>query len=313
MSQWPSYAGTMKHPGLKIGVLSALVSLLSIPFGGPAVQAAQIADLTATTSTPLQHGQPNASSIVLSFSLPTALASTNVGYENQIIVNVNRVSASVLTGNYFSATATGVDTSGWVYTGTQANNYTQFSADFSEAIPSGTSVALTIAAGTLTMPITGDITVEVSSYDENGNQLDTGTITMTIGVASSTVTFNANGGSGTMSAQTSSSAAALTTNTFTKAGYAFGGWAISQVNASAGTVAYADGASYPFTSSTTLYAIWTANGSGGGSGGSGISGASSGNDSLATTGFDAAVPMGVAGLLVLAGAALTLIRRRHAG
>lgn len=299
----------MKHPGLKIFVLSALVSLFSLPFEAPAVQAAQITNLSASTATPLQHGQPNASPIVLSFTLPTALAETDVGEENQIIVNVNGVSSSVLTENYFSATATGVDTSGWVYTGTQTPSYTQVSADFSDAIPSGTSLALTIAAETLTMPITGDITIEVSSYDENGNQVDTKTITMTIGVAGSTVTFDPNGGSGTMNSQTSSSAASLETNTFTRTGYTFGGWASSQADATAGTVAYADGASYPFTSSATLYAIWTANGSGGGSG---TSGASSGSDSLATTGFEATFPLGVAGLLVLAGGALALIRRRLA-
>ncbi len=295
----------MKHPGLKRVVLSAVVCLLSITFGAPAVQAVQITDLTATTSTPLQHGQPNASPIDLSFTLPTALPSTNVGDENQIIVNVNGVSSAVLTGNYFSATATGVNTSGWVYTGTQTPSYTQVSADFSDAIPSGTTLVLTIAAGTLTMPITGDITIEVSSYDENGNRVDTGTATMTIGGGSSTVTFDPNGGSGTMSAQVSSSAASLTSNSFTRSGYTFGGWATSQANASTGTVAYADGASYPFTSSATLYAIWTA--SGGGSSGSSANGSAS---TLASTGSSRA-PVGIAAIsLGLLGTALVLARRK---
>lgn len=74
--------------------------------------------------------------------------------------------------------------------------------------------------------------------------------------ASYTVTFNANTGTGTMAAQTASSATALTANAFAKTGYAFGGWASSTANATAGTVAYANQGSYPFTSSTTLYAIW---------------------------------------------------------
>ena len=70
-----------------------------------------------------------------------------------------------------------------------------------------------------------------------------------------TVTFDNNGGSGSMSAQSASTATALTSNTFTRVGYTFGGWSLTQN----GSLAYADGASYPFSSSTTLWAIWTAN------------------------------------------------------
>jgi uncharacterized repeat protein (TIGR02543 family) len=73
------------------------------------------------------------------------------------------------------------------------------------------------------------------------------------GVASYTVTFNANGGSGTMSPETASSATALTLNTFTRTGYAFNGW---NTAADGSGTSYADGASYPFTSSITLYAQW---------------------------------------------------------
>jgi uncharacterized repeat protein (TIGR02543 family) len=70
------------------------------------------------------------------------------------------------------------------------------------------------------------------------------------------VTFNSNTGSGSMANQTASSATALTSNTFTKTGYTFAGWN----TASDGTgTSYADGANYPFSSSTTLYAQWAAN------------------------------------------------------
>ena len=73
-----------------------------------------------------------------------------------------------------------------------------------------------------------------------------------------TVTYNANSGSGTMTASTcyAGSSCALTANAFTRTGYTFGGWASSQNNANAGTVAYADKASVSLTSNTTLYAIW---------------------------------------------------------
>jgi uncharacterized repeat protein (TIGR02543 family) len=45
----------------------------------------------------------------------------------------------------------------------------------------------------------------------------------------------------------------LTANSFTRTGYIFSGWADTSTSS---TVAYANQASYPFTSSTTLYAIW---------------------------------------------------------
>jgi uncharacterized repeat protein (TIGR02543 family) len=64
---------------------------------------------------------------------------------------------------------------------------------------------------------------------------------------------NATGVQGTMARQTGNSAAALTRNAFTRTGYTFGGW----TTAADGTgTTYADLASYPFTSSTTLYAKW---------------------------------------------------------
>lgn len=70
-----------------------------------------------------------------------------------------------------------------------------------------------------------------------------------------TVTFDANGGTGTMTNQTASSATNLTSNAFTRTGYTFAGWATT----AGGVVAYADGASYPFTADATLYAQWTLN------------------------------------------------------
>jgi len=70
-----------------------------------------------------------------------------------------------------------------------------------------------------------------------------------------TVTFDANGGSGTITAQEFQSGVpgALTLNTtITRNGYTFSGWSTT----TAGAVEYADGASYPATASTTLYAVW---------------------------------------------------------
>ena len=71
------------------------------------------------------------------------------------------------------------------------------------------------------------------------------------------VTFKANGGSGSDKTQTVTynTNTALSSNTFTRTGYTFAGWATS----ADGSVAYADGASVKLTAHTTLYAKWTAN------------------------------------------------------
>ncbi len=82
-----------------------------------------------------------------------------------------------------------------------------------------------------------------------------------------TVTFNGNSNTGGSTApQSANTATALTANGFTRSGYAFTGW---NTIAGGGGTAYANGASYPFTSSTTLYAQWTVSGGGGGGGGGG--------------------------------------------
>jgi uncharacterized repeat protein (TIGR02543 family) len=82
-----------------------------------------------------------------------------------------------------------------------------------------------------------------------------------------TVTFNANGGTGTMANENANTATALTANSYTYAGYTFTGW--NTVANGTGGTAYANDASYPFASSTTLYAQWTVNSGGGGGGGGG--------------------------------------------
>ena len=76
------------------------------------------------------------------------------------------------------------------------------------------------------------------------------------------VAFDANGGEGTMDVQnaTYGAEADLATNAFTRAGYAFGGWAKTP----GGAAVYADGASVSnltdeANTTNTLYAVWKAN------------------------------------------------------
>lgn len=79
-----------------------------------------------------------------------------------------------------------------------------------------------------------------------------------VAVPTYTVTFDGNSPSvtGSMSPQIASTATALALNTFSLPGFTFAGWATTPT----GAIAYADGATYPFTSSTTLYARWAAPG-----------------------------------------------------
>ena len=74
-----------------------------------------------------------------------------------------------------------------------------------------------------------------------------------------TLQYNANGGSGTMANSSGTGTITLSANTYTKSGCAFQGWATSQANANAGTVTYADGASYNLSADATLYAVWKLN------------------------------------------------------
>src|ERR1035437_3471626 len=70
-----------------------------------------------------------------------------------------------------------------------------------------------------------------------------------------TVTFNGNGSTGgSMANESASVATALSANAYTRTGYTFTGW---NTAANATGTAYANGASYPFSASTTLYAQWT--------------------------------------------------------
>lgn len=88
-----------------------------------------------------------------------------------------------------------------------------------------------------------------------------GSVTKTLTVpakTSYTVTYNANSGSGAPAQQTKWYGETLTLSSAkpTKAGYTFNGWATSEANAKAGTVAYAAGASYTGNAALTLWAVW---------------------------------------------------------
>ncbi len=105
-------------------------------------------------------------------------------------------------------------------------------------------------SGTL---LAGSYNVSGTDSDQSG---DTGTWTFTLTVTTpTTVTFVANGGVGAMSPETESAPTALTPNVFARATYVFAQW---NTAADGSGASYANGASYPFAASTTLYAQWIA-------------------------------------------------------
>jgi len=68
-----------------------------------------------------------------------------------------------------------------------------------------------------------------------------------------TVAFNGNGGTGSMANETNSAPKALTNDAFARTGYTFTGW---NTAANGSGTSYANGATYAFSASATLYAQW---------------------------------------------------------
>lgn len=94
----------------------------------------------------------------------------------------------------------------------------------------------------------------VNGYGSAGGSVNV-SVTVSIPAKSSyVISYNANGGIGAPSAQTKSSSSNLTlsSETPTRKGYKFLGWATS----STGSVAYQPGATYSTNASVTLYAVW---------------------------------------------------------
>ena len=97
-----------------------------------------------------------------------------------------------------------------------------------------------------------DGTYYVRAYATNSSGTSYGSES-TVTVTSPTVTFNKNDGSGTTASQASRTSAALTTNSFNRSGYTFSGW---NTDSDGTGTAYADDATFAFTSDDTLYAQW---------------------------------------------------------
>lgn len=186
-----------------------------------------------------------------------------------------------------------------VYNQTAASGLFQIQLTTPTVYSTGTVYTVIFAAGAWNTPV-GTPSMTAKVWKTGSLVVDQGSVAFT---SNASVTFDANGGTGTMANQLAATSTVLNSNTFTNAGYSFGGWATSQQLAAAGTVAYANGASFPFrAASSTLYAIWTAS-----SGGSTATPTAT-ESGLASTGADL-TPSGIAVFLMLAGAAFVLTRR----
>ncbi len=118
--------------------------------------------------------------------------------------------------------------------------------------PSFAQNTLNIPAGAIAFTGAGPAQFQVEVFDSAGTAQNN-VVPLSVNY-SQVVTFNANDGSGSTTTQVSSSASSLTSNTFSRNGYVFNGW---KTSANGQSVDYVDGAQYPFTSSTTLYADWS--------------------------------------------------------
>lgn len=164
-----------------------------------------------------------------------------------------------------------VTASGW--SATSGGNETGYlvklyNSDKSAVIASGNTGSKATKTYTFSSAGAGTYWVSVTpTYSGAGSYCETGTETFSassiVVTGNVTVTFKKNGGGGTDNKTQSvayNTATALTS--LSTLGYTapsckeFKGWATSEANATAGTIAYADGANITATSATTLWATW---------------------------------------------------------
>ena len=120
------------------------------------------------------------------------------------------------------------------------------------------SPALTVSTSGL---ITTTGVLAIGSYSSSGTDSDAGgdrgtwTFTLIVTGVVVTVSFDANGGVGSMAGESESEPTTLALNTFTRSKYTFVDW---NTAANGSGKSYANGAVFPFSETTTLFAQWKA-------------------------------------------------------
>ena len=188
---------------------------------------------------------------------------------------------NISSGNYyFCIPITGINSSNKQITITLKHGYDKGKAQFKYVYVDGRTEYVagnTNSSGGTAQSDTNnsdtEITFTLSSLKNNAGHLMIGRssssytniygVTVTTPGAAGTcyyVTYNGNGATGGYTtdeaAYASGDEATAATNSFTKTGYTFGGWATSQANADAGTKTYDAGDKIAISDNTTLYAIW---------------------------------------------------------
>ena len=243
---------------------SALVIGAAVPiafFSSDSVQAAEITNLTVTSTGPLTAGQANSAPIVVTFTAPTAM--TRDDYNSAFVSIVGAIAVTTPSENSCTGSVT-VENDKGLTTNCQyfvSPNIGTQSMGGGADWPAGTTWTLTYAANTITLPYAATMNVSASTFLASTSPpttFDSARLAVNlIGYVAptKTVTFNVNGGEGTMANQTASVATALTANSFTRGGYSFSGW---NTSANGTGTAFADAASFAFTADQTLYAQWAA-------------------------------------------------------
>jgi len=227
-----TYVTTSTNPALTVSPLGAIVTAGSLPAQNYTVSGTDSDSLgdtgtwtyTLTVINPSGGGGGSSSGGSLRQTSPTSGATTPAA------------SSSFTIGSLAVSNATGLVT---------------FITTASSTGLSVTNAGAITTTGTLTV---GSYTVAGTDTDTSG---DTGnwTYTLTVNNPSTTVTFASNLGKGSMAAETKNAPTALTPNLFTRTGYVFANW---NTAADGSGTSYANGGTFPFAASTTLYAQWTA-------------------------------------------------------
>lgn len=293
--------------GLAIAALSALLTMSLLLAEGNVLRAsaATMSNASATATGTIANSGTNAYPITVTATTVSAATSGLSTRNSELVVSLPTNWSFVTAGG--GASCPTVTFTGFSLLFCSQNNssspkrlqLTMSGISSDPGIPAGTTVTVVFPVGTVNVDSNRTFTIDTNIFNTS-TVVDTATAVLA-GAGSSTVTFDANGGAGSMATQSAGTATALTSNTFTRTGYTYTGW---NTAANGTGTAYANGASYPFTSNATLYAMWTAN--------SGGSGNATSSTSLANTGGNT-IPVALTALgLGAAGIGLLVQRRRRA-
>jgi uncharacterized repeat protein (TIGR02543 family) len=264
-------------------------------FSADSVQAAEITNLSVTSTGPLTAGQANSAPIVVTFTAPTAMTGdfNNSAYVSIVgAAPVSAPSENSCTGIVTVQNDQTLTTNCSLFS--SPNVSTQAMGDGTDW-PAGTTWTFTYAANTITLPYAATMNVSASTFLATPPAITFDSARLALNLIgyvapTKTVSFDANGGEGTMANQTASDATALTANSFTRSGYSFTGW---NTSADGTGTTFADAASFSFTADQNLYAQWAADA----------------GSSLAKTGnfFESSSSWSISSLMIAIGFALVLL------